>query len=98
MNQILDRLSRENYSCFDLFSGVYMFGSALWSDTPGDLDILLIYEPAVLSLIQSAEAVVIDKLSNELGGLPIHLTTLSESELISTDFLSKIAYVKIKGK
>ena len=97
MNQKLDFLLYENYGCFDLFSGVYVFGSFLWSDTPGDLDILLVYESDKLPLVQSAEAHIVDKLSRRLCGLPIHLTTLSQSELVDTDFLNKISYVRIKG-
>ncbi len=96
MSKILDHLLHVDYGYFDQFSGVYLFGSALWSDTPGDLDILLVYESTKLQMVQSAAANIVDKLSMEFDGLPIHLTTLSESELVSTDFLSKITYVNIR--
>lgn len=89
-------LANECYEHFDVFDSIFVFGSALWSDSPRDLDILLIYEDSKLSLISSAEARIIDALAEYLPDLPIHLTTLSQSELVSTDFLNKINYVKVK--
>lgn len=96
MNNILQPLRTGTYECFDAFSEVYVFGSALWSQTPGDLDLLLVYEPSMLSLVAEAEQRVIAEMSDAFPYLPVHLTTLSDSELVSTGFLNRIVFIRIK--
>lgn len=96
MNGVLDFLVNQCHAYFDTFENVCVFGSSLWSDTPGDIDILLVYEDSKLPLVQSAEVCIVDRLSKQFYGMVIHLTTLSQSELGSTDFLNQITYVKIK--
>ena len=96
MNNILQFLLTDTRGCFDIFDGVYLFGSTLWSTEPGDLDILLIYEASKLPLVADAEHSIIARMSARFPTLPVHLTTLSEAELVSTAFLSRIVSVKIK--
>ena len=96
MNNVSQFLLTDTRGCFDVFDGVYLFGSALWSPEPGDLDILLVYEASKLPLVADAEHYIIDRVSERFPTLPVHLTTLSEAELVSTAFLSRIVSVKIK--
>ena len=96
MNNVWRFLLTDARGCFDAFDGVYVFGSALWSPKPGDLDILLVYEASKLPLVADAERRVIARMSERFPALPVHLTTLNEAELISTAFLSRIVSVRIK--
>ena len=85
----------EHWSPSGVFDGIYVFGSALWSDTPRDLDILLVYPDERLPAVPDAEKQVRVGLAEDFPGLPIHLTSMSQTELNSTKFLSRIAYVRI---
>ena len=96
MNSILQFLLADTRGYFDIFDGVYLFGSTLWSPEPGDLDILLVYEASKLPLVADAEHRIIDQMSERFPALHVHLTTLSEAELVSTAFLSRIISVRIK--
>lgn len=96
MNSILQLLLTDTFEHFDIFNEVYVFGSVLWSRAPGDLDILLIYETVNLPLVPDAEQRIITEMSDVFPDLPVHLTTLSYSELMSTDFLTRIMFVRIK--
>ena len=96
MNKVWQFLLTDARGCFDAFDVVYVFGSALWSPKPGDLDILLVYEASNLSLVADAEHRIIARMSERFPALPVHLTTLNEAELISTAFLSRIVSARIK--
>ena len=82
---------------FGFFSPVYLFGSALWSDSPNDIDILLVYIAVTPDEVNTERARVAQALASELPSYIIDLTTLSTSELQQTDFLSRVSHRLIKG-
>lgn len=71
-------------------SRLYIFGSALISLYPNDLDVLVIYDPLACSPREAYHAhreMVLD-LEN-LFSLPVHLTLLTPTEESGTDFIQR---------
>lgn len=68
----------------------YLFGSFLTSEQYSDIDILIVYEDfEVLSLIKKI-------IFNEFSELPIHITSLKNSEEKELNFISKVNAILIK--
>ena len=87
----------KNIALFDLFDGVYLFGSVLDSTKiPNDVDVLLIYSAYSDAIIEEAKR--ISHSLESLIGLVIDLTVLSIEEERDTQFLDKISlqYMKLK--
>ena len=99
MNRLCETLFaiRDRGDLLEPFVQVHLFGSALISDTPTDVDILLVYRRADMPRVRAASAEFRNTLSRALPGLDVHFTTLSESETTQTKFLDKVAYQQIKG-
>ena len=85
----------DNINLFDCFNHVYLFGSAIKSNSPNDIDLLLVYNElsdVIISSMHSIRNTIEEKYS-----LFPDLTVLSYKELSSTIFLNKIStYIKIK--
>lgn len=96
-NNNIVTLIRENIALFDLFDGVYLFGSVLdGTKIPNDVDVLLIYS-AYLEVI-TEEAKRISRSLEDLTGSAIDLTVLSMDEERETHFLDRISQRCIKLK
>ena len=98
MNRVCEALFAlgDRGDLLDPFVQVYLFGSSLTSDTPTDVDILLVYRRADLPRVHTAGAEIREALSSAFPGLDVDFTTLSESELTETKFLDRVAYRQIK--
>lgn len=89
-NNNIVTLIRENIALFDLFDGVYLFGSVLdGTKIPNDVDVLLIY--SVYSEEITYEAKRISHSLEDLTGSAIDLTVLSKDEERETHFLDRIS-------
>ena len=98
MNNIHCFLTGKNDSIFRFFDEVYLFGSSLKTETPGDIDILLVYrEDQDLWDVTGEMRHVVNTLGSKFAGATIDLTTLSKSELKDSGFLDKIPHKRIKG-
>ena len=85
-------------SVLDCFTEVYLFGSALDTGSPNDIDIVLVYpEGKEIWQVQDERANLIEMLSQVFEGIGIDCTTLSKAELEATRFLERITYETIKG-
>ena len=82
---------------FWFFKQVFLFGSALHTDVPNDLDILLVYEDGKVELAISEGKRISEKVGVILPMTRVDLTIMSETELSQTEFLLSINYVSIKG-
>ena len=90
-------LIRENIALFNLFDGVYLFGSVLdGTKIPNDVDVLLIYSEYSDVIIEETKQ--ISYLLEGLTGLAVDLTVLSTEEERDTQFLGRISqqYLKLK--
>jgi len=69
---------------------VYVFGSALCSQQPSDLDLLCVYDPkrVVPSAAYDQIRLLARALTDALNA-QVDLTVLSDSEAVETDFVSK---------
>ena len=83
-------LIEKHVSLFSLFSKVYIFGSSINSKYPNDIDLLLIYK-SYSNVIQQ-EKNTISSFFEELSGLPIDITILSEEEVEETKFLERLSF------
>lgn len=94
VNKIAE-LIRENSNIFSGFNNVYVFGSVLNEKcVPNDLDILLVYEGDAMRVLHKVSDIRL--IFEKNMKLPIDLTILSSKEVVETDFLEKINYVKVK--
>lgn len=93
---ILDILEKEADDLFRLFSQVYLFGSALDSNTPTDIDLLLIYDKMSLTTLVSEKRRIETMLLKKVNVEYIDFTTLNKTELEQTKFLYKGDCVRIK--
>ena len=73
----------------------FLFGSVLASDSPNDIDILLVYDPGGLDSARSAREEVTSLVENCCGGRPAHITMMSSSELNNSRILSKVEHRSI---
>lgn len=72
------------------FSTLYIFGSALTSSDPNDLDVLVIYDPIECppqDAYQLHREMVEDL--EEFYGLPVHITLLTPSEESNVYFIQR---------
>lgn len=69
-------------------SRVYVFGSALTSDTPQDIDILILYEPMIFhpSVAYDAHANFVAQVGSHTG-LSVDITLLTFDEELSCNFI-----------
>lgn len=94
VNRIVE-LIRENSDLFVFFESVYLFGSVLNDNIiPNDLDILLVYEGDAMGVLDGVNS--IKMIFEKEIGLYVDLTVLSSEEVIETDFLNRINYLKVK--
>lgn len=79
-------------------SEVFIFGSALHSSTPKDIDILIIYAPEICPPIQAYDlhSEFLDTLSNHFNNA-IHATLLTKSEEIGTSFIERTGAIKLSS-
>lgn len=76
--------------------GLYLFGSYLSSDNPHDIDLLWLYDKAVMSpaemlkVVKDKEACMTSKFP-----VPIHHTIMSSSENSETGFIDQVGAVYI---
>jgi predicted nucleotidyltransferase len=77
---------------FDL----YLFGSSIYSDTPSDIDIAIIYDKKFISIQQALEYRA-ELLNNLLikSEMKIDTIILSKEEEIETEFLVNAKHIKI---
>jgi len=76
-------------------SRLYIFGSALTSDSPNDLDVLVVYDPVACPprvAYQVHRRTVLDL--EQYYGLPVHLTLLTSSEEVGTDFIKRTGAIE----
>jgi predicted nucleotidyltransferase len=72
------------------WAAVFVFGSALTSKNPNDLDLLVVYDPEACPLEQARDKAL--KLASELSGeigLQPHVVVLTESEERSVRFIQR---------
>ena len=99
MNIVQRRVLDMRNDLFGIFDEVYLFGSCLSTETPVDVDILLVYnERKRVSQILAEKRKIANVLSFEFGGLNVDFTMLSKGELDETRFLDSIAHKRIKGR
>ena len=69
---------------------IYLFGSALSTKEPNDLDVMMIYNAEVtdIDLVLKIKNELIDYLREKIP-LPIDLLLLSENEELEIDFIQK---------
>ena len=96
MNGSLARTLRGKLCIYGLFNPVFLFGSALWSDSPGDIDILLVYRGITPGEVNVERERVAEALAIRLPHYIVDLTTLSTTELRQTGFLSRVPHQLIK--
>jgi predicted nucleotidyltransferase len=77
---------------FDL----YLFGSSVYSDTPSDIDLAIIYDKNYVS-IQQAIAYRTELLENlsAQSGMGIDTILLSKEEEVETEFLTNAKHKKL---
>lgn len=77
-------------------SKLYIFGSALSSCCPNDLDVLVVYDPLVCPPKDAYLFHEKTKLGLEANfDLPVHITLLTPSEESGTDFIKRTGAVEI---
>ncbi|XUB56165.1 hypothetical protein IGJ02_000397 [Enterococcus sp. DIV0724b] len=76
---------------------IYQFGSSLSSETPNDLDILIIYRISNLAEIDQIIRFKMElKLNIEtLLSIPVDVILLSEKEVLQTHYLDKIVSQRV---
>ena len=97
MSHILETFLEIQNDVFAPFDEVCLFGSSLWTDTPNDIDVLLVYDQGSPHQIAVARHVVARRLEEIFSDHLINFTTLSRSELLQTQFLYNVAHLQIKG-
>lgn len=67
---------------------VYVFGSAVWSHSPQDVDLVIVYNSSTVNVdeVLSCRRRLQQELSNEIG-LPVDICLLNEKEAQSNPFL-----------
>ena len=84
---------------FEFFDEVYLFGSCLRSETPVDIDLLLVYrEGQVLWDVRRETQRTLDALCSTFEGTIFDLTVMSTAEVEESAILEKVQYARIKGR
>lgn len=94
MNPIVEVL-QNSHEVFDGFMEVYLFGSALSSESPNDIDLVLVYRIKDEESATGRKAELTERLGQVFPDLPIDLTILSEEELAGTRFLDAVCSRRI---
>jgi len=78
-------------------SQAYVFGSALHSAAPNDLDLLVVYDPDACppSDAYKRHAELCESLKAALG-LPVHLTPLTQDEAKSVSFVERMNAIPLE--
>ena len=78
---------------------LYIFGSCLKSETPNDIDLIIIYDKNIYqgSTIFKICAKMLEEVS-DFFNLPIHTTYLSQEEEHRIDFIKKVGAELIVNK
>ena len=97
MSQVINALFDIRNETFGFFDQVVLFGSSLATDSPNDIDILLVYGEMNLEEVQSEKAKVEQALGERFRDYVLDFTTLNKSELQETDFLGKVPHWKLRG-
>ena len=81
---------------FGFFEASYVFGSCLVAKTPGDLDIILVYQDAKeLKDVTREAQTILNKLSAMFEGQIIDLMVLSETELVGSGILDRVTHQRL---
>ena len=78
------------------FDAVYVFGSALSSQSPNDIDILLVYDEKRLCEVEASRTRLEIELRDRFGDTEFHFTTLNRNEMQQTGFLELVRHEKLK--
>ena len=78
------------------FDEVYVFGSALWSDSPDDIDILLVYDDTRIQEVETERSRLEAEMRRISGDVDFHFTTLNRAEMQHTNFLDLVRYERLK--
>ena len=97
MSKALQVLVNDQGQVFKFFDEVFLFGSSLWTDTPNDIDILLVYEAVAPERVNIEKDKVEELLAKMFPDYLIDFTTLSKSELQQTNFLTHVVHQRIKS-
>jgi predicted nucleotidyltransferase len=79
-------------------SAAYVFGSALKSGLPNDLDVLIVYDPHTcpVSRAYDAHRTFVEMLQ-QAAGLTVHLTLLTIDEERDSSFIRKTGAISIRS-
>ena len=81
----------------ECFHSAFHFGSSLWSDRPGDVDLLVVYDDCQdISDVIVQRRKLLDILVVMFEGVIVDLVTLSDEELQVSGFLQKTMCVPIR--
>ena len=94
MKQGVVDVLREHLYLFSFFDEVYIFGSAISKDDPNDVDVLLVYDEQRLENLRIAKVRLATSLGQLLPSSAFHFTTLSNTELVQTNFLDRVNALK----
>ena len=91
--ELIEIVSGLSYGCFDM---AFVFGSALLRDSPGDVDVLLVYSgDQTLEEVVAEKKRVVEGLVPLFAGLTVDVTTLSWRELEDVGFLDSVTHKRI---
>jgi hypothetical protein len=77
-------------------TSIYIFGSALHSETPRDLDVLVVYDPAQISPAAVYERMQPTFLELQARtGLSVHPTLLTMTEMFETRFSEQSGCIEV---
>lgn len=74
----------------------YLFGSFLTSDSPRDIDILLVYELDEIRAARRARDKIASLVDRRCEGTPAHVTMMTCSEIRTSKILSEIHHLSFK--
>ena len=80
------------------YSRIYMFGSALTSNRPGDVDLLFVYDCGKLPIVLPSYKRFSDHLSSIFPDLSLDITILSEAECAELRFLEQVCYLPVSAR
>ena len=98
MNDIVQiLLEMESEDMFVSFEQVFLFGSAISSTTPNDIDVILVYQEKPFEEVHLELGRISEFLANKLVDYDLDFTVFTKSELQTTNFLYSIQFIRIKG-
>lgn len=96
MNSFIEVLLDGRDELFEFFEQVFLFGSAIYTDAPNDIDILLVYREDRLEELILQRATLSIALTQRCESYIFHLTILNEAELQETNFLVRVRHIRVK--